>query len=122
MPQRAQRLLFDNAKGNYCIGVAMHNAGSGEKVTVCTDENVLYKVKSDINPLIIPASIGNSFAHVGNQVANTVGNASNITVDGATGVANPTTNKILQVLGHYGEALDDGTSLVVRISSLRTSS
>jgi hypothetical protein len=104
------------------VGVAMAEAGPSEQVLVCTDENVLYKVLSDINPLVTPSSIGNFFAHVGNTAANAVGNASNITVDGASGVAAETTNKVLQLLGESGDVGDDGTSLVVRIASLKTSS
>jgi predicted transcriptional regulator len=104
------------------VGVAMAGAAAGEKVLVCTDENMIYKVLSDINPLILPASIGNFFAHVGNTVVNAAGNASNITVGGLTGVAAVTTNKVLQLIGASGDTGDDGTSLVVRIATLKTSS
>lgn len=104
------------------VGVAMSSGSNGDMILVCTDENVLYKVSSDIIDVVVPSSIGKFFAIVGNTAANSVGNASNATIDGATGVTLETSNKVFQLVSSYGSQLDDGTTLVIRIASLNTSS
>lgn len=89
------------------VGVALNSGDLNDTIIYCADQNQLYEVRTDLTPLAIAASTGNYFAHVGNTVANAAGNAASVIIDGTSGVAAPTTNKVVQLIGASGDVGND---------------